>query len=74
MIERLLLLLKNKKNLFLFEDSSIYMRITTWTVVSFLLGKGNVLQRSLVWIPNRTIERKALLIVWQYRFVPFEAF
>lgn len=69
MIERLFLLLKNKKNLFLSEDSSIYMRITALTVVSFLLGKGNVLQRSLVWIP-----RKALLIVWQYRFVPFEAF
>ena len=52
----------NKDNLFLSEDSSIYMRITTLTVVSFLLGKSNVLQRSLVCIPNRAIERKALLI------------
>lgn len=74
MIERLFLLLKNKKNLFLSEDSSIYMRITALTVVSFLLGKSNVLQRSLVCIPNRAIEREALLIVWQYRFVPSEAF
>ena len=53
----------NKKNLFLSEDSSIYMRITTLAVVSFLLEKSNVLQRSLVCIPNRAIERKALLVV-----------
>ena len=45
----------NKKHLFLSEDSSIYIRITTLTVASFLLGKSNVLQRSLVCIPNRAI-------------------